>query len=63
MYRIQIISTPGNRLYYSYDKLSHFCSGPRRNAIFILSTDKGFLSSEEAISKHIGGELVARIIE
>lgn len=62
-YRIQLLSTPGNRLFYPYKKLSHFCSGPRIDAVFVLSTNKGFMSSTEALHRHVGGELIARIIE
>lgn len=62
-YRVHLISTPGNRIFYTYKKLRHFCSGPRINAIFVLSTNKGFLSSTEALSNQLGGELIARIIE
>jgi ribosomal protein S8 len=62
-YRLAMISRPGNRIYYSYNKLRKHCAGPRANALFILSTSSGLLLSGEALTKHIGGELIARIVE
>jgi small subunit ribosomal protein S8 len=62
IYKIQLVSTPGNRSFYTYKRLHKFCYN-YKNSNYVLSTSKGFLSETEALSLNIGGEIIARIIE
>ena len=55
---IQRISKPGCRRYSGYEDLKPVLNGL---GIEILSTSKGILSSREARSQKVGGELLARI--
>lgn len=54
---IKLISRPGLRVYMGVDELlSH--RGPE---LFIVSTSKGVLSSNEAIKRRLGGEIIAKV--
>jgi small subunit ribosomal protein S8 len=51
-------SRPGRRLYVKSDRIPKVRSG---FGIAVLSTNKGLLSSKDAIEKGLGGELVCTI--
>jgi small subunit ribosomal protein S8 len=55
---IKIISRPGLRIYKSAQDLGEK-KGP---SIYILTTNKGILSHNEAIKKNIGGEVIVEIL-
>lgn len=57
-----MLSSFGNRNYCTYRQLVHLCRNTRQHTYYILSTSKGFLSSHEALSIGIGGELICRIV-
>ncbi len=57
----KLISKPGVRRYINFrDLKNQVLVG--RTRIFILSTSKGVLSSEEAIKMNVGGELLCVIL-
>jgi small subunit ribosomal protein S8 len=51
---LKIISKPSIALFLDYDKL---CRVSEKNRILILSTDQGFLTSEECKQRKIGGKV------
>jgi small subunit ribosomal protein S8 len=55
---IKIVSKPGIRIYMKKEELEKIKSP----SIFILSTPKGVMSSREAISKNLGGEVIAKVL-
>ena len=56
--KIQRISTPGARIYFSIKRLhklnNHLC-------LYILTTSKGLLSHKNAIRNNVGGEIICKI--
>ena len=52
---IFLISKPSKRVFYTYKDLIKKVS---HRGIFVLSTSKGILSSNDAIKKHLGGEVL-----
>lgn len=55
------ISKPGCKIYYSYNellKLKMF----NNNVFYILSTNKGIISSNKALTLQIGGEVLLKIV-
>jgi small subunit ribosomal protein S8 len=56
---IKSISTPGRRVYWSCSKLKYMVN--KTNSLFILSTNKGLLTSDKAIFYGIGGEVLLLI--
>lgn len=56
---IKRISTPGRKIYWSYSKLHYMCGKTRCS--YILSTSRGLLTSSEAVSSGIGGEILFMI--
>lgn len=56
---LKLVSKPGLRHYIDMSKLT---GRRRRNASkLILSTPKGVLSSDEAVAKNVGGEVIAEV--
>jgi small subunit ribosomal protein S8 len=55
---IKIVSKPGVRIYMKKEELEKIKSP----SIFILSTPKGVMSSKEAISNNLGGEVIAKVL-
>lgn len=53
---IKCVSTPGRRVYWSASKLKYMVN--KTNSLFILSTNKGLLTSDKAIFYGIGGEVL-----
>ena len=60
--RFNVISRPGHRMFCSIAHLKHLCRKHNANSYYVLSTGSGLISSEEALSKHIGGELLMQIL-
>ena len=54
---VRLISTPGRRMYMSYQDVR---PAPRGGMI-ILTTPKGILSGKEARKEKVGGELIAEV--
>jgi small subunit ribosomal protein S8 len=52
------VSKPGRRVYAESRKLPEVLQGM---GICILSTNQGLLSSREAKSKHVGGEIICEV--
>lgn len=59
---IVIRSSPGNRNYCSYKQLFRLCSKQRASSYYVLSTSQGLLSSDEALTRRLGGELLMQIL-
>ncbi len=55
---IKLVSKPGLRVYKSVDELEKK-KGP---SVYIISTSKGILTTNEAVKKRVGGEVIAEII-
>ncbi len=55
---VKLVSRPGLRLYQTVDELEAY-KGPE---VLIVSTSKGVLSHKEAISKRVGGEVIAKLL-
>ena len=53
------ISKPGRRIFKSYRELKKFNPG---TGIWVVSTSRGILSSNEAKSKKLGGELICEVM-
>ena len=51
------ISKPGRRSYWSYKKLKHFMSS-KSGTKLVISTNKGVLTSEQALNRKLGGEVL-----
>lgn len=62
LYRLRIKSTPGRRIFWTYRKLLSMCRSSGFHCHYVLSTSRGLLSSEEALSRKIGGELLVQIL-
>lgn len=57
LYDLKLVSKPGLRIYKSADEIEA-TKGP---FILLLSTNKGVMSSEQALKERVGGEVIARI--
>lgn len=55
---VKIFSTPGRRLYCTSKTLPW---GKTPKSLIIISTSTGLLSQREAVTKKLGGELIAEI--
>ncbi|MFA6250613.1 MAG: 30S ribosomal protein S8 [Candidatus Shapirobacteria bacterium] len=55
---LTLLSKPGRRL---YSKSSSIPWGKTKNSLIIISTSSGLMSQREAVTKKLGGELVAEI--
>lgn len=53
---IKQLSKPGRKLYIKHSKLLKMYT--HRKHLFLMSTDRGILTSKEAIRNKLGGELV-----
>lgn len=59
---LEIISTPGRKIFINTYDLKSLCFKNSTKAIFILSTSKyGFIDSHKALEKNVGGLLVCKI--
>ncbi len=59
LHDIRLLSTKSRRLYIHYNLLKHLKTSV---CIFILSTTKGYLTHQEALSQKLGGELICYIL-
>jgi len=55
---IRLISKPGLRRYIKAKELER----RKEPSVLILSTPKGVMSSEEALKKRVGGEIIAEVL-
>lgn len=55
---LELVSRPGLRIYETVEELESK-KGPE---VYILSTSKGVLSSNEAVKKNIGGEVILKAL-
>jgi small subunit ribosomal protein S8 len=55
---VKLFSTPGRRLYSNYKSLPW---GKSQQSLIIVSTSSGVMSQKEAVTKNVGGELIAEI--
>lgn len=51
------LSKPGDKTYWSYKKLKLFSSYNNKQKL-IISTNKGIMTSEQALNDHLGGEVL-----
>jgi small subunit ribosomal protein S8 len=58
MSEIDMVSTPGRRVYKAVDSIPKAKGGL---GIYILSTSKGVMSDFDARNQNIGGELLCKI--
>lgn len=58
LFDLEIFSRPGRRLYCTSSSLPW---GKTPNSLIIISTSHGLLSQKEAVTKKLGGELIAEI--
>lgn len=60
--KLSMISTPGNKIYWSLNKLSQYYSRNNFAGFYIVSTIKGLRSSDYClINKIIGGEILIKV--
>lgn len=55
---LELVSKPGLRIYKTVEELASE-KGPE---LYIISTSRGVLSSNEAMKKNIGGEVIAKAL-
>jgi len=55
---MKLVSSPGLRVYWSVDDLEKR-KGP---SLFLITTPKGVMFSDEAVKKRLGGEIIAEVI-
>jgi small subunit ribosomal protein S8 len=55
---VRIISRPGCRIYTNSSKIPW---GKTANSLIIISTSSGVMSQKEAVSRKLGGELIAEV--
>jgi len=55
---VKIISRPGRRIYTTHAKIPW---GSTPSSLIIVSTSSGIMSQKEAVTKKIGGELIAEV--
>ncbi|OGC47255.1 30S ribosomal protein S8 [candidate division WWE3 bacterium RIFCSPHIGHO2_01_FULL_42_13] len=53
------ISKPGRRIFKGYTELKRFVPG---TGVWVVSTPRGILSSNEAKSKKLGGEIICEVM-
>jgi small subunit ribosomal protein S8 len=56
--RLARVSTPGRRLYYSYNEIPRVLNGL---GVAILSTSKGLLKDQDCRRQKVGGELLCNV--
>lgn len=60
--KFSIVSKPGNKIYWSLNKLSCKYNNNNFSGFFIISTQKGLQSSSSCLlNKHIGGEILIKV--
>lgn len=57
LYDLKLVSKPGMRVYKDVDEIKAV-KGP---FLLILSTNKGIISSDQAVKDRVGGEVLAKI--
>jgi small subunit ribosomal protein S8 len=57
-YFIKQISKPGRKIYIGYKELKKLYCDKFNNNLLILSTNKGYLTNEEALRYKVGGEVL-----
>jgi hypothetical protein len=55
---LTLVSKPGKRIYISYKDLCNFNNGFKT---YLLRTSKGIITSQTALKKKIGGELLIKL--
>jgi len=58
-WEVKRISKPGRRFYVQAKDVIKFKRGTR---LVVISSPQGLITGEEAIKKHLGGELICKII-
>lgn len=61
IFRYYLKSRPSYRYFCNYEDLLFLCRNTKHNSYYILRTSHGFLSSDEALLKRIGGELLCQL--
>ena len=60
--KLSVISTPGNKIHWSLNKLSEYYNKNNFSGFFIISTIKGLRTSDYClINKMIGGEILIKV--
>ena len=60
--KLSIISTPGNKIYWSLNKLSEYYNRNNFAGFYIISTIQGLRTSDYClINKMIGGEILIKV--
>lgn len=60
--KLEIISTPGHRVYWSLDKLQKKYSNMNFAGFYIISSSKGLITSNQALlSLHTSGEILLKV--
>jgi ribosomal protein S8 len=58
---VQLISKPTNVIYWTIDRLMDECNRSGELTQYVLSTSKGLLLSNNAISSRVGGKILFKI--
>lgn len=60
--KLSVVSTPGNKIYWSLNKLSQYYNKNNFSGFYIISTIKGLRTSDYClINKMMGGEIILKI--
>lgn len=59
--QLKLISRPKNNVYWTVKRLTNECLWSNNATIYILSTSKGLLFSNNAIEHNVGGKVLFRI--
>lgn len=61
-FKLSVVSVPGNRTYWKINKLMKNYNKNNFSGFYILSTQKGLLTSDKCIlEEHVGGEVLLKI--
>lgn len=55
---VVLVSKPGLRVYWGADELESI----KKPSYFIISTNKGIMTSKKAIKERVGGEVIAEVL-
>jgi ribosomal protein S8 len=61
-FKLSVISTPGNRIYWTLNKLSKNYNIKNFSGFYIISTQKGLLTSDYCLTNRLtGGEILIKV--
>ena len=61
-YKIELVSRPGRKVYWSLDKLSNRYNNNSFSGFYIISTSFGLVTSNDCLlGRHIGGEVLLKV--